>query len=126
MVNIRDKWGMTPIRYCLSTDYDEIADVLMQKDPDTADSQDKYGTSVLHAAAEEGSEKFMRLLLRMGADPNITTDFGVTPLMSLMSAKSVTNYFILMNILIDAGADVLVQDLRDKRTALHVSMGNIK
>jgi ankyrin repeat protein len=35
MVNIRDKWGMTPIRYCLSTDYDEIADVLMQKDPDT-------------------------------------------------------------------------------------------
>lgn len=124
-VNIRDKWGMTPIRYCLSTDYDEIADVLMRKDPDTADSQDKYGQSVLHAAAEEGSEKFMRLLLRMGADPNITTDFGVTPLMSLMSAKTVTNYIILMNILIDAGADVLVQDLRDKRTALHVSMENL-
>lgn len=121
-VNIRDKWGMTPIRYCLSTDYDEIADVLMRKDPDTADSQDKYGKSVLHAAAEEGSEKFMRLLLRMGADPNITTDFGVTPLMSLMSAKTVTNYIILMNILIDAGADVLVQDLRDKRTALHLAV----
>lgn len=121
IVNIRDKWGMTPIRYCLSTDYDDIAVVLIQKDPEAVDSQDKYGKSVLHAAVEDGSEKFVRLLVRMGADVNITTDFGVTPLMTLMSSKNTDNYFLLMNILIDAGADVLAEDYRNKRTALHLS-----
>lgn len=121
-VNARDPWGMTPLRYCIAADRDEVAGILIKNEPDIADSQDKYGKSVLHAAVEEGSEKFVRLLLDLGADPNISTDFGVTPLMMLMSAKGVSNYYLIMNILLENGADVHLRDLQEKRSALHVSL----
>lgn len=121
-VNVRDPWGITPIRFCINADNEEIADLLIRQDNDIADSKDKYGKSVLHAAVEEGSEKFVKLFLRNGADVDITTDVGVTPLMTLMTTKGLDNYFVIMKILVDAGADIHAHDFRDKRTALHVRL----
>lgn len=120
-VNVRDPWGITPIRFCINADNEEIAELLITQDKESADSQDKYGKSVLHAAVEEGSEKFVKLFLRNGADVDITTDVGVTPLMTLMTTKGLDNYFVVMKILIDAGADIHAHDFRDKRTALHLA-----
>ena len=119
-VNVRDKWRMTPIMYCMSTQHIEIAKLLIENDPGTINSQDTNGKSALHIAVGYGSEKTIRLLLRMGAEIILQNFYGSTPLMTLMLAKDIDNYLCLMKILIESGADINLHDFRDKRTALHV------
>ncbi|CAB0038955.1 unnamed protein product [Trichogramma brassicae] len=48
--------------------------------PVLIDGQDKFGDTPLHLAAREGHKKMTRLLLRNGANPNLTNAKGSTPL----------------------------------------------
>lgn len=119
LVNVKDKWRMTPIMYCVSTGNDDIINMLTQKFPEAINSQDTNGRSALHFSVEYGSETTVKLLLEKGADVNIQDNDGYTPLMTLLAKKENKHYLTLMKILHKNGSDVHITDFRDKRTPLH-------
>lgn len=107
--------------YCISTNYLDIAHMLIEKDRKTVDAQDMHGRSSLHVAVEDGSETAINLLLQSGCDVNIQTFNGISPLMLLMSSKDIDSYFPLMKMLLESGANVNLKSFRDNRTALHLA-----
>jgi ankyrin repeat protein len=85
------------------------------------------GATPFLRAAQSGDLELMRLLLDYGADPNIPTEAGVTPLMVAAGigwVEGVTyewspqQTFETVQFLLDRGADVNAQDAVDGRTAL--------
>jgi ankyrin repeat protein len=74
----------------------------------------RMGQSALVSAASMGSEEIVRLLLRHGADPNITTESNQTPL--LLAAHY--GHVGIAKLLIASGADVNLSESRYGHTAL--------
>jgi len=60
-LTIQDTWYQTPLMYCILTQYDEIAELLLQHDPDIVDIGDKYGKSALHIAVDVGSVECVKV-----------------------------------------------------------------
>lgn len=85
------------------------------------------GATPFLRASQSGDLVLMKLLLEHGADPNITTEAKVTPLMVASGigwVQGVTYEWSpqqtleAVKLLLDLGADVNAQDLADGRTAL--------
>ncbi|WAR28901.1 V023-like protein [Mya arenaria] len=109
-VLIRDTWYQTPLMYSILTQYENIAALLLDHNPEAIDIGDKYGKTALHIA----------LLLRYGADVNVTNNYGVTPLISVCGDKSLDADVTLqiVQMLLAAGADPNMRDYRENRNAL--------
>lgn len=120
-LNIRDKWGQTPLMYCMITQYHEIGEMLLARQPNLVDDEDHFGKSALHCAAESGSLESVRVLLKYGADVCCHDCYGVTPVMSAVSQKEgFSEYSGVVQMMVDAGYKLELKDLRSKRTALQV------
>lgn len=119
-INIKDKWGMTPLMYCLCTENNDIAKLLISRDKTTLEAQDMHGRSSLHIAVENGHEEIISLLLESGCDVNIQNVNGLTPLMYLVASKRIDCSTKLTKLLLESEADVNMPSFRDRRTALHV------
>ncbi|XP_064615683.1 ankyrin repeat, PH and SEC7 domain containing protein secG-like [Liolophura sinensis] len=127
-LNIRDKWGQTPLMYCMITQYHEIGEMLLDRQPNLVDDKDHFGKSALHCAAESGSLESVRLLLKYGADVCGHDCYGVTPVMSAVSQKEgCSDYSGVIQMMVDAGYKLELKDFRSKRTALQMAVlaGNI-
>ncbi|XP_052782656.1 putative ankyrin repeat protein RF_0381 [Mya arenaria] len=119
-VLIRDTWYQTPLMYSILTQYENIAALLLDHNPEAIDIGDKYGKTALHIAVEGGSAECVQLLLRYGADVNVTNNYGVTPLISVCGDKSLDADVTLqiVQMLLAAGADPNMRDYRENRNAL--------
>src|SRR5438067_13056499 len=73
------KFRNTPLQVSLLTRQDEMAAFLVAHGADVRIEQAE-GFTALHEAAQNGSEKVVKLLLDSGADPNVRTTDGRTPL----------------------------------------------
>jgi ankyrin repeat protein len=71
-----------------------------------------YDGTLLHAAARSESPEFVRLLLRLGADPNASDRFGHVPLGGVHHPD-------IVRALVEGGADVNARDGLKGVTALH-------
>ncbi|HEY4214217.1 MAG TPA: ankyrin repeat domain-containing protein [Steroidobacteraceae bacterium] len=91
------------------------------------------GTTPLLRAAKAGDVAAMKLLLAHGADPNLPTEAGVTPLMAAAGTgslnldtrgryKTEAEAIAATNVLVAAGADVNARD-SGGQTALHGAAG---
>lgn len=60
-LTIQDTWYQTPLMYCMLTQYEEIAELLLQHDPDIVDIGDKYGKCALHIAVDVGSVECVKV-----------------------------------------------------------------
>ncbi|XP_033759454.1 putative ankyrin repeat protein RF_0381 [Pecten maximus] len=118
--NIRssDEWNMTPLMYCMVRHFCDIAKELLSRDAHAVHSQDRFGKSVIHCAVESGSVELLNLVLSHGADVNQTDWYGITPLMTLCAGTGIRHTTELCRVLLDAGADLELKDVRSKRTAL--------
>ncbi|CAG5125405.1 unnamed protein product [Candidula unifasciata] len=125
-LDVRDKWGQTPLMYSVTIQFPEVAKVLLDADADLVSCQDRYGKAPLHCAVEAGSDELVQLLLQYGADINIRCHDGMTPLMMCCTADTDGKKVGVMKVLLEAGALIDLKDFRGKRTALHVaaSSGN--
>lgn len=77
----------------------------------------KKGGSVLAAAASTGQREVAMALLAAGADPNLGSDTGYTP---VIAAASVGDARILTDLL-NAGGDLNAADTRHHFSALHIA-----
>ncbi|BFZ06186.1 hypothetical protein BsWGS_09225 [Bradybaena similaris] len=125
-LDVRDKWGQTPLMYSVIIQFPEVTKVLLDANADLVTCQDRYGKAPLHCAVEAENEELVQLLLQYGADINIRCHDGMTPLMMCCTADTGGNKTGLMRLLLEAGAMIDLKDFRGKRTALHVaaSSGN--
>jgi ankyrin repeat protein len=73
------KFRNTPLQVSLLTRQDEMAAFLVSRGADVRVEQAE-GFTALHEAAQNGSEKTVKLLLDAGADPNVRSTDGRTPL----------------------------------------------
>ena len=77
---------------------------------------EQYGASALHAASQGGKEDIVKILLKRGADVNLKSKEGNTPLM----AAAFNHHESVVKILLEAGAEVNTKNEADE-TALSLA-----
>jgi hemoglobin len=96
---------------------------------DPALAQERYsGRTLLHGAAAAGNLTTVELLLRLGAEPDITDAGGHTPLYCLANECKVRGGANVVRALVEAGASVDARDGVKHCTALHMAArrGNVE
>lgn len=116
----RDKWRMSPLIHAIMPQFTEVVEFLVTRCPDVVNMCDKFGKAPLHYAIESDCVAMVNLLICHGADVNIGTMKGITPLMLLCSKSDVHNDTEMIRLLINHGALVNLRDLAAKRSALQV------
>ena len=87
--------------------------------PDSINATDSYGRTALPWAAQRGMVGTVETLLRFGADPNLCTPRGHSPLMYVAEARNPG----CLQPLLDHNADVTQCDV-EGQTALHYAAGH--
>ncbi|KAH9498833.1 ADP-ribosylation factor GTPase-activating protein agd4 [Bulinus truncatus] len=55
-LTLRDKWGQTPLMYCVSIQFPDLAKLLLEADAELVKcTQDRFGKSPLHLAVDTGN-----------------------------------------------------------------------
>jgi len=99
----------------------------LRRDPILA--RERYsGRTLLHGASAAGNLITVKLLLRLGADPNVTDAGGHTPLYSVGNECTVESGGNVVRALVQGGAKVDARDGVKHCTALHMAArrGNVE
>lgn len=76
----------------------------------SADGRGENGWTPLIAAARNGQLECARLLVARGADPNLSSPRGTTPLMYAKTHAFASGEFLMMEALLAAGSDINAKD----------------
>ena len=79
-VDDRDANGWTPLAWAIQLDSPSTVETLLSTDSVDLERGDHSGRTVLTWAVEYGHLRVVRALLRAGANPHSTNEFGITPL----------------------------------------------
>ena len=79
-VNVKDRFGFTPLREAAWYGHKEIAELLLDKGADVDAKDNNGGWIPLHYAAQKGHKEIAELLISKGADVNAKNKNGHTPL----------------------------------------------
>ncbi|CAG0905805.1 unnamed protein product [Cyprideis torosa] len=111
-VNVRDRWGQTPLYLATRLDHQPIVKLLLSNgaDPNIPDKAER--TPLLHASRRHGHQSIVELLLAHGADVLATDRRGRTPL-----SEAKTEELIL--VMIGLTEDLNRQDQQTGNTLLH-------
>lgn len=103
--------------------YNEIL-IELHKAGVNLDLQDGSGFTALHKAADYNDVNKVKALLNLGANPNITNEFGKRPLDLIMDnyTYSFNDHIDLLSLLIKKGADANISPVAEMRQApLHMA-----
>lgn len=120
----RDKWRMSPLIHAIMPQFTEVVQFLVTENSEVVNMCDKYGKAPLHYAIESDCVAIVDILIRHGAEVNIGTMKGITPLMSVCSVSNLEHDLDMIRLLISQGALVNLRDVAAKRTALQVNIVN--
>lgn len=103
----------------------ETARRLLDEDPDSIRTRNELDNEPLHEACWAKHPKMVRLLLDRGADVNAVGDFGRTPLHFAVwdGGPEATE---IVEMLVQAGADIHARDERLKENALGFALREYK
>jgi ankyrin repeat protein len=90
-------------------------------DPSVVHVAGRHGRTLLHEAAAAGSATMVKLLLKLGADPNSRDGGGHTPLYALGNECGVAGCGNIVRILVEGGARVDAADGVKHCTPLHMA-----
>lgn len=99
----------------------EYAERELLADPALAHVHNRYGRTLLHDASAQGNPRMVELLLRLGADPNVKTSGGHTPLYCVANECRETGGGNIVRALVRAGAQVDARSRAKQCTALHMA-----
>ncbi|HLJ48843.1 MAG TPA: ankyrin repeat domain-containing protein [Bryobacteraceae bacterium] len=99
----------------------EYAGRQLRDDPSLAQVRNRYGRALIHDASAQGNLQMLELLLRLGADPNMRTAGGHTPLYCLANQCRLRSGGQLVRVLVRAGANVDARSDSKQCTALHMA-----
>ena len=97
---------------------DEARQIIEAKKYDINDHGNDKGFTALWIACSEDDEAMVNLLLRYGANPNIATKTGMTPLISAIQKGDSRQIHLLLS----SGANVDYKDTINNATPLHVAI----
>jgi truncated hemoglobin YjbI len=106
---------------CGNDAFMEYAERELLADPALANVRNRYGRTLLHDASAHGNLRMVELLLRLGADPNVETPGGRTPLYCVGNECQVTGGGHIVRALVRAGAQVNAPCGVKRCTALHMA-----
>jgi len=86
-VDVRDKWGNTPIHYACELGHTDVVRLLLKRGADVNEC-DEISWTPLHVACEHGYANLVRLLLERGAETDTRTKSGSTPLDRALRLKT--------------------------------------
>ncbi|KAF2888269.1 hypothetical protein ILUMI_17904 [Ignelater luminosus] len=135
-INQGDKLGRTPLQYGVMNGNAELVELLLNSGADTEcqflylcslrtsredynkwnklysmlPPPDGWGRTPLHRAAKEGHVEIVRLLIKRKANVNVQDEKGVTPLLLAGGNKNKSAFEDIVEILVDAGADVNIKN----------------
>ena len=106
---------------------EEYAELELRADPALAHARNRHGRSLLHEAAAHGSVGIVELLLELGADPNVRTGGGHSPLYCAANERMAGGGDVVRT-LVRAGAQVDARSDSKRCTALHMAArrGNVE
>ena len=113
-VNGKSAEGVTPLMGAARSGDPVVVQYLLEKGA-SAVARATSGAGVLHYAAQAAQAETLMLLLKAGADPNLS-EGGRTPLLNV--AASNNSSVAALRLLLDAGAKINARDANN-RTALH-------
>jgi Ankyrin repeats (3 copies) len=93
----------------------------VRDDPALGHVHNRYGRTLLHDASAQGNVRFVELLLRLGADPNVRSSGGHTPLYCVANECGVTRGGHIVRALVQAGAHVDARSDSKQCTPLHMA-----
>uniref|UniRef100_A0A8C1WM61 Nuclear factor of kappa light polypeptide gene enhancer in B-cells 1 n=1 Tax=Cyprinus carpio TaxID=7962 RepID=A0A8C1WM61_CYPCA len=119
VLNMRNDLYQTPLHLAVLTQQKEAVEALLEAEVDVT-LTDRHGNTALHLAAQQKEDSVLRLLLKHKSVAQLTS---LCPLHLAVQANSLS----CVRALLDAGADVEVQELTCGRTALHLAteLGNL-
>uniref|UniRef100_A0A671QIU4 Nuclear factor NF-kappa-B p105 subunit-like n=1 Tax=Sinocyclocheilus anshuiensis TaxID=1608454 RepID=A0A671QIU4_9TELE len=125
VLNMRNDLYQTPLHLAVLTQQKEAVEALLEAKVDVM-LTDRHGNMALHLAAQQKEDSVLRLLLKHKSVAQLTSipnTAGLCPLHLAVQANSLS----CVRALLDAGADVEVQELTCGRTALHLAteLGNL-
>jgi len=104
-VNIKNKFGQTPLYYAVDADSEEFARFLLEHGA-KVNPKDYFGFTPLHEAVVRGSYRVAKLLIEKGANINARDKYGYTPL----HLVCIYNRPKIAQLLIKHGAEVNAKD----------------
>ncbi|XP_026136135.1 nuclear factor NF-kappa-B p105 subunit-like isoform X1 [Carassius auratus] len=125
VLNMRNDLYQTPLHLAVLTQQEEAVEALLEAEVDVT-LTDRHGNTALHLAAQQKEDSVLRLLLKHKSVAQLTSmpnTAGLCPLHLAVQANSLS----CVRALLDAGADVEVQELTCGRTPLHLAteLGNL-
>ncbi|KAM9456939.1 nuclear factor NF-kappa-B p105 subunit [Clarias gariepinus] len=119
VVNMRNDLYQTPLHLAVLTEQKEAAQALMEAGSDLA-LTDRHGNTALHLAAQQKDGEMMRVLLKHQAALELSSMHNTAGLCPLHIAI-LTNSLSSVRALLEAGANVEVQERTCGRTPLHLA-----
>lgn len=119
-IKSRDAWAMTPLVHSIISQHFDIVEYLLSECPRAVNLTDKFDKPPLHFAIESDNVDIFNLLINRGADINLSTMHGITPLMFACTTPKLSNRKEMVSILLEKGALVDLMDVLDYKTALQV------
>lgn len=115
-IDIRDRWGDTPLSHSVQWEYADIVQALLSKGADVNHKNKQGGTALHRAVVSVEGLGIPTMLIASGADPNSSDLMGRTPLHDSVAWNRVDMVKFL-------NANGISVDARDRsgQTALHIA-----
>lgn len=118
-----DRWGQTSLMYSIASGYVHVTKYIIEMEPGLVKITDQKGNTPLHCAVQVPCLESIQMLLQTEViDINSGTLVGITPLMVACTLPSSSELprSLIVNCLLEAGADVKRIENKTGKTALHV------